>query len=245
MHTEKRKGQTDPRGARGGEASEAPRRPATVQRLFSATFQVSRAVSRTAYIVSSVYETRFKPFTLAFTLLTPLRLRSLRMPLAAFLATTPRRPPPPRHRDQRASPRVKGRILLLLLLSLFLSFHANPSPLSLNPRYPRADHLGNLSSCVDDIADPDRAWEPNDLSRDVEYVDISRGGDRSLPHASGSVVLFPAVSRNPRDPSITNALKDALSRLMEFRGNTCCARGGLCVATITADSVCVSRKSTQ
>lgn len=98
-------------------------------------------------------------------------------------------------------PRVKGRILLL---SSLLSFHANLSPLSLNPRYPRADHLGNLSSCVDDIADSDRAWEPNDLSRDVEYVDISRRGDRSLPRVFGSVVLFPAVSRNPRDPSITN-----------------------------------------
>lgn len=84
------------------------RRPATVQRLFLATFQVP-VLSRTAYIVSSVYEARFKPFTLAFTLLTPLRLRSLRMPLAAFLATTPRRPAPLRYRDQRASPRVKGR----------------------------------------------------------------------------------------------------------------------------------------
>lgn len=27
---------------------------------------------------------------------------------------------------------------------------------------------------------PERAWEPNDLSREVEYVDTSRGGNRSL-----------------------------------------------------------------
>jgi len=82
------------------------------------------------------------------------------------------------------------------------SSHANPSRLSLNPRYPRADHLGNLSSCVDDIADPGWAWEPNDLSRDVEYVDISRGGDRSLLCVSGSVLFL--VSRNLRDLSITS-----------------------------------------
>jgi len=41
-------------------------------------------LARSAYIVSSVYEARFKSFTLAFTLFTPLRLRSLGMPLAAF-----------------------------------------------------------------------------------------------------------------------------------------------------------------
>lgn len=181
-------------------------------------------LSRTAYIVSSVYEAHFKPFTLAFTLFTPLRLRSLRMPLAAFFATTSRRPPPLKHWDQRASPRVKGRIFSLPLS--FLSFHSNPSPLSLNPRYPRADHLGNLSSCVDDIADPDRAWEPNDLSRDVECVDISRGEDRSLlclrerrPVSRGVAKLVESINHE--------CLKDALSRLMEFRGNTCCAPGGL------------------
>lgn len=128
-----------------------------VQRLsrgYSSLRFRSRVLSRTAYIVSSVYEARFKPFTLAFTLLTSLRLRSLRM----SLATTSRRPPPLRYRDQRASPRVKGRNpSFLSFLSPFPlpSFHTNPSPLSLNPRYPRADHLGNLSSCVDDIADPD------------------------------------------------------------------------------------------
>lgn len=84
------------------------------------------------------------------------------------------------------------------------SFRANPAPLSLNPRYPRADHLGNLSSCVDDIADPDEAWEPNDLSRDVEYADLSRGGDRSLPCAKETSSCFPWRSQNPRLPSITN-----------------------------------------
>lgn len=49
---------------------------------------IQRVYSRSAYriyIVSSVYEARFKLFTLAFTFHTPLRLRSLRMPLAAFL----------------------------------------------------------------------------------------------------------------------------------------------------------------
>lgn len=159
----------------------------------------SLARTRSAYIVSSVYEARFKSFTFAFTLLMPLRLRSLRMPLAAFLATTldvlsstdtaginglhpesALRPPPRRAR----------------------SFRANPAPLSLNPRYSRADHLGNLSSCVDDISDPDEAWEPNDLSRDVEYADLLRGGDRSLPHAEGHVVLW--CPQKPRLPSIVN-----------------------------------------
>lgn len=82
-------------------------------------------------------------------------------------------------------------------------FHANLSSLSLNPRYPRADHLGNLSFYVDDISDPDRAWEPNDLSHDVEYIDISYGGDRSLPRVSNSAFLFSAVSQNPRVSSIT------------------------------------------
>lgn len=133
---------------RGGGTSEDPRRPAAVRRLLSAAFQVPVPRSRTAHIVSSVYEARFKPFTLAFTLS---RLRSLRMPLAAFLATTPRRPPPPRHAgDQRASPRVKGRIPVLSSSPVPRKSHR---ALSLNPRYPRADHLGNLSSRVDDIAD--------------------------------------------------------------------------------------------
>jgi len=197
----------------------------TVQRLFPATFQVRYVseLSRTAYIVSSVYEARFKPFTLAFTLLMPLRLRSLRMPLAAFLATTSRCRSSPRHRDQRASPRVKGKILLLSP-----SLVSRKSPLSLNPRYPRADHLGNLSSCVDDIADPDRAWEPNDLSHDVEYVDISREEDRSLQRVSGSVVpAFPCGVVKLVESINHECLKDALSRLIELRGNTCCARGVL------------------
>lgn len=202
VRAEKRKGQTDSTEWRG--PSEDLRCSATVQRLFL-RYVSGPALSRTAYIVSWVYEARFKSFMLAFTLLMFLHLRSLRMPLATFLATTPRRPPPPRHRDQRASPRVKESFF-----SLFLSFHTNPTLLSLNPRYPRADHLENLSSCVDDIADPDRAWKPNDLSRDVEYVDISRGRVRSLPRVSGSVVLFPAVSWNLRDPSITNVWRTHL-----------------------------------
>lgn len=199
VRVEKRKGQTDPGGAKGERASEDLRRPATVQRLFSATFQVPQ------YRALHTLLARFTRHVLS-----PLRsrLRSLRLYVY----------------DRYGCPsRPSSRQLLDVLLrrdtginglhpglraesssSLLFSFRASPSTLSLNPRYPRADHLGNLSSCVDDIADPDRAWEPNDLSRDVEYADTSRGGDRSLLRASGSVVLFPAVSRNPRDPSITN-----------------------------------------
>lgn len=109
-----------------------------------------RRIHRGVYIVSSVYEARFKLFTLAFTFLSPLRPRSLRMPLAAPLRQLPSDPPPltpgstgftrvknwPRH--PCLSPPPAG------------SFRA----VSLNPRYPRADLLGNLSSCVDDIRDP-------------------------------------------------------------------------------------------
>lgn len=79
------------------------------------------ALSRTAYIVSRVYEARFKSFILAFTLLMSLHLRSLRMPLATFLATTSRRPPPPRHWDQRASSRVKVKSFFSLLSHEFHS----------------------------------------------------------------------------------------------------------------------------
>lgn len=105
VRAEKRKGQTDPRGAKRGQGSTS-----SSDCLEALPRYISGPVlSHTAYIVSSVYEGRFKPFTLAFTLLTPLRLRSLRMPLAAFLATTPRHPAPLRYQDQRASPRVKGR----------------------------------------------------------------------------------------------------------------------------------------
>lgn len=107
-----------PEGAKEG-ASEDLRCPATVRRL-SLRYVSGPALSRTAYIVSSVYEARFKPFTLAFTLLTPLRLRSLRMPLAAFLATTSRRPPPPGHRDQTGFTHgLRAESFLSLLFSRF------------------------------------------------------------------------------------------------------------------------------
>lgn len=159
-----------------GETSEDLRRPA-VRRLLSATFQTPLPRPCTVYIVSSVYETHFKPLRS--------RLRFLRLyvydrygcPSRPSSATTPRSPPPPRHRE------ING--LHLGLRAKFSSplppsFRANSPALSLNPRYPRADHLGNLSSCVDD-ADPERAWEPNDLSREVEYADTPRGGNRSPP----------------------------------------------------------------
>lgn len=131
------------KGRRG--ASEEPRRPATVQRLFSATFQVP------CYRALHTLLARFTRHVLS-----PLRsrLRSLRL-----------------YVYDRCPSRPSSRQLLDVLLhwdtginglhlglraefsfSLLLSFHTNPSPLSLNPRYPRADHLGNLSSCVDDIA---------------------------------------------------------------------------------------------
>lgn len=132
-----------------------------------------------------------------------LRLRSLQGSLmASFLATIPRDILLHRRRDQRTLPGVKDRILLFFPSSSS-PFHANLSSLSLNPRYPRADHLGNLSFRVNDISDPDRAWEPNDLSHDVEYIDISSGGDRSLPRVSNSAFLFSAVSQDPRVSSIT------------------------------------------
>lgn len=131
-----------------------------------------------------------------------LRLRSLQ---------DPSRPPSSRqfldillrrHRDQRTLPGVKDRILYIFSLLSF-SLSRESLSLSLNPRYPCADHLGNLSFYVDDISDPDRAWEPNDLSHDVEYIDISYGGGRSLPRVSDSAFLFSAVSQNPRVSSIT------------------------------------------
>lgn len=133
------------RGGRG--ASEDLRRPATVQRLFSATFQVP--CYRALYTLLA----RFTRHVLS-----PLRsrLRSLRLYVYDRYGC-PSRPSSRQlldvllHRDTG----INGLHLGLRAessFSLLPSFHTNPSPLSLNPRYPRADHLGNLSSCVDDIA---------------------------------------------------------------------------------------------
>lgn len=154
--------------------------------------------SRSAYIVSSVYEAHFKTFTL----------------LCLYVYDRYRTPRGLLPRDNSSTffsadtgisglyPGLRTESSIFFPFSPSL-FHANLSSLSLNPRYPRADHLGNLSFYVDDISDPDRAWEPNDLSHDVEYIDISYGGGRSLPRVSNSAFLFSAVSQNPRVSLIT------------------------------------------
>lgn len=139
--------------------------PASAKTRFSLRSKRSRA--RSAYIVSLVYEARFKPFTLAFTLLMLLRLRSLQnAPRDAYLATTLdvllrwRR-------DQRVSPvGLRTGILFYFPYSPHTSLLPS-SFLSLNPRYLQVDHLGNLSSWVNSIPDPDEAWKLNDLSRDI------------------------------------------------------------------------------
>lgn len=135
--------------------------------------------SRSAYIVSSVYEAHFKAFTLAFTLLC---LYVYDRFVASFLATIPRRPPPLTPGISGLHPGLRTEPSFFLFPS---PFHANPSSLSLNPRYPRADHLGKFIVLRRRrISNPDGAWEPNDLSHDVEYAKTSRGGDRSFLRVS-------------------------------------------------------------
>lgn len=174
-------------------------------RRFSST-RSGLVSARSAYIVS----TRFTRHVLS-----PLRsrLRSLRLyvydryrcPLRVSPSrdSSTRRPPPLTPGSTRVSPEVKARVLLLYLLipySLPFSCSANRPALSLNPRYPRADHLGNLSFCVDDISEiltelgslmTSRAMWSTRVPR-VEGVDLSR---TSSPGALLS--RFPCASRNP------------------------------------------------
>lgn len=161
----------------------------TIQRL---SRHSSRAVhtllARFTRHILRPLRSRLRSYVFTFTIVT-------KAPRGLLLRDNSRHSPPltPRSEDF-----TRGKDRILLLFSSL--FHANLSSLSLNPRYPRADHLGNLSFCVDDISDPDGACEPNDLSHDVEYLDISRGEDRSLLRVSNRP--FSVVSQNPWIPSI-------------------------------------------